>query len=105
MRTPMNGIVGMAHLALQSGLDEQQRRFVKKIDDAARSLLEIVNAVLDFPKIEAGQLKIAKAEFDLYALVDRVVEMVAFRECCREAVASPPNRQHTFHRHYHYCVV
>ncbi len=79
MRTPMNGIVGMAHLALQSGLNEQQRRFVKKIDDAARSLLEIVNDVLDFSKIEAGQLKITKAEFDLYSMVDRVVSLVAFR--------------------------
>src|SRR6185436_5480511 len=58
IRTPMNAILGMSHLALQSGLNAQQHNYVQKVHASAESLLGIINDILDFSKIEAGKLDI-----------------------------------------------
>ncbi len=79
IRTPMNGIIGMAHLALMTNLDEKQRHYIKKIDSSAKNLLGIINDILDFSKIEAGKLDIEKVEFDLFEVVDNVINIVAIK--------------------------
>lgn len=79
IRTPMNGIIGMAHLALQTPLNEKQRNFVQKIDDSAKSLLGIINDILDFSKIEAGKLTIEKTAFNLFGVVDRIINLIEFK--------------------------
>ncbi|NPA59375.1 MAG: response regulator, partial [Epsilonproteobacteria bacterium] len=76
IRTPMNGILGMLHLALRTNLDEKQKRYLHKIDNSAKSLLGIINDILDFSKIEAGKLNIEKIDFDLYEVIDSVVNLV-----------------------------
>ena len=78
LRTPMNGIIGMSHLALQTGLSEKQRNYVQKIDNSAHALLSILNDILDFSKIEAGKLQIEHTSFDLYRMIDDIVNLVAF---------------------------
>ena len=65
IRTPMNAIIGMAHLALRSGLNPKQRDYVEKIHGASISLLGIINDILDFSKIEAGKLDMEQVEFNL----------------------------------------
>ena len=65
IRTPMNAITGMAHLALQTGLTEKQRDYVEKILVSARSLLSIINDVLDVSKVEAGKMALEVIPFDL----------------------------------------
>ncbi|MBF0623607.1 MAG: response regulator [Magnetococcales bacterium] len=65
IRTPMNAILGMSHLALESGLTGQQRDYVEKIQLSARSLLRILNDILDFSKIEAGRLELESTPFHL----------------------------------------
>lgn len=57
IRTPLNAIVGMTHLTLRTALTRQQREYVGRVDVAAKSLLRIVNDVLDFSKLEAGRLE------------------------------------------------
>ncbi|MBI1891337.1 MAG: response regulator [Burkholderiales bacterium] len=65
IRTPMNAIIGMAHLALRTGLDKRQRDYVEKIHGAGISLLGIINDILDFSKIEAGKLAMENVDFSL----------------------------------------
>lgn len=79
IRTPMNGIIGMSHLALQTHLNDKQRHYVQKIDNSAKSLLHIINDILDFSKIEAGKLTIEKIDFDLFKVVDSVVNLVEYK--------------------------
>lgn len=79
VRTPINGVMGMASLLLDSDLDAQQRLYVYSIRDASDSLLQIINDVLDFSKLEAGRLEFEDIVFDLRALVRSTVEIVAPR--------------------------
>jgi CheY-like chemotaxis protein len=76
IRTPMNGILGMLHLALRTKLDEKQKHYLQKIDSSAKSLLGIINDILDFSKIEAGKLNIEKTDFDLYEVIDAVINLI-----------------------------
>jgi signal transduction histidine kinase/DNA-binding response OmpR family regulator/HPt (histidine-containing phosphotransfer) domain-containing protein len=76
IRTPMNAILGMAYLALKSGLPPRQHGYVSKIHAAARSLLGILNDVLDFSKIEAGKIVLEAVPFDLEAVLQNALFMV-----------------------------
>jgi signal transduction histidine kinase/HPt (histidine-containing phosphotransfer) domain-containing protein len=69
IRTPLNSVIGMAHLALRSGLDERQHGYVEKIVVSGQHLLALLNDVLDFSKIEAGKLDLESADFDLVAVI------------------------------------
>ncbi|MDF1882569.1 response regulator [Sulfurimonas sp. SAG-AH-194-C21] len=79
IRTPMNGIIGMTHLALKTNLDDNQKHYLQKIDNSAKSLLNIINDILDFSKIEAGKLTIEKRDFDLFELIDNIVDLIEFK--------------------------
>jgi signal transduction histidine kinase/DNA-binding response OmpR family regulator len=79
IRTPMNAILGMSHLALQSGLNPQQRNYIKKAHAAAESLLVIINDILDFSKIEAGKLDIETIPFSLGDVLDNLSNVVGLK--------------------------
>ncbi|KAB2926204.1 MAG: response regulator [Dechloromonas sp.] len=79
IRTPMNAILGMAYLAMKSGLPPRQQEYVAKIHAAARSLLGIINDILDFSKIEAGKVELEKAPFDLEPVIQNAMFMVQQR--------------------------
>ena len=79
IRTPMNGIIGMSHLTLQTSLNDKQRDYIEKIDNSAKSLLGIIDDILDFSKIEAGRLTIDKVEFDLFKVINSVVNLIEYR--------------------------
>jgi PAS domain S-box-containing protein len=76
IRTPMNAILGMSYLAMESGLDPQQLDYVRKIHEAAESLLGIINDILDFSKIEAGKLDLEAIPFRPADVMDRLVNLV-----------------------------
>lgn len=75
IRTPMNAMVGLIHLIKDSGLDSQQMDYLGRIEDSTRSLLRIINDVLDFSKIDAGRLEMEEAEFDLASLLREVLNL------------------------------
>lgn len=79
IRTPMNGVLGMLDLLGGSMLDEEQAGFVTTARNSARALLGLLNDILDFSRIEAGQLHIDTIEFDLHALVQDVARSMAPR--------------------------
>lgn len=76
IRTPMNGIIGMSHLALKTDLTKQQKHYINRINDSANSLLGIINDILDISKIEAGKLGIEKGDFDLFKIIENVVNLI-----------------------------
>ena len=75
IRTPMNGVIGMSHLMQQTKLDYKQKNFIKKIDDSAKSLLGVINDILDHSKIEAGKLVIENIPFEIRELLESVINL------------------------------
>lgn len=65
IRTPMNAILGMTALTLKSPLPERERSYLMKVQDAAKSLLGLLNDVLDFSKAEAGMVEFEQIPFTL----------------------------------------
>jgi hypothetical protein len=79
IRTPMNGILGMTELLLGTPLEERQRRFAQAVYRSGESLLEIINDILDFAKIDAGKLELAPTDFAPRTLVEDLLELLAPR--------------------------
>ena len=65
LRTPMNGILGMAYLLADTSLDKTQRDYIETINHSARNLLLLINDVLDMSKIDAKELILEKTPFDI----------------------------------------
>lgn len=79
IRTPINAVVGMAHLALKTGLTPKQRDYLEKIRGAGRHLQDLVNDILDFAKIEAGKLKLESTAFNLPELIARITAIAELK--------------------------
>lgn len=82
IRTPMNGVLGMASLLKQTPLDETQHEFIDTIEQSGEALLHIINDVLDYSKMEAGQLELDPTAFSIRDVVDSAVQLV--RQKCGE---------------------
>jgi signal transduction histidine kinase/DNA-binding response OmpR family regulator/HPt (histidine-containing phosphotransfer) domain-containing protein len=65
LRTPMNAVIGFSHLCLQTEMSRKQQDYLQKIHGSAKSLLGILNDILDISKIEAGKMEIDSTCFDL----------------------------------------
>jgi len=74
LRTPMNGILGMAELLLMSGLGGEQRETVEHLKVCAQGLTDILNQLLDFSSLEAGVCELGMQEFALAEFLDQATE-------------------------------
>ncbi|MGL5451150.1 MAG: TMAO reductase system sensor histidine kinase/response regulator TorS [Aeromonas sp.] len=72
IRTPMNGILGGLTLLEDTPLSETQQRYLAAIEHSGESLLEILNDILDYSKIEAGHVDVRREPFSLFQLVDEL---------------------------------
>jgi signal transduction histidine kinase/CheY-like chemotaxis protein len=77
IRTPMSGVIGMAELLLESSLSAEQRRQVQVVQESAKSLLTIINDILDLSKLESGDFRLEIEDFDLFEVLDKVIEILA----------------------------
>ena len=79
IRTPMNAIIGLSHLCLQTAMSRKQQDYLKKINGSAKSLLGILNDILDVSKIEAGKMEIERIAFDLEEVMGNLATIVGNR--------------------------
>lgn len=79
IRTPMNGIIGYAQLLQEEDLSGEQREFIDTIHTAATSLLQLINDILDYSKIEANKLQIENTEFNLLETVENTCDIISQR--------------------------
>ena len=77
VRTPMNGILGMTSLLLETDLDEEQRKLAEIVRESGDALLTVVNDILDVSKLEAGKLDIETIDFDLVNTVESAISLMA----------------------------
>ncbi|WP_163808636.1 ATP-binding protein [Pseudodesulfovibrio sp. JC047] len=78
MRTPLNGIMGMTELVEKRGLNTEQQRHILMVRQSARNLLEIVNDITEFSRLESGHLELSESPFDFQALLDETLEIYTF---------------------------
>jgi signal transduction histidine kinase len=79
LRTPMNAIIGMTDLALHEQLSPLLREYLTTVKSSAHVLLELLNEILDFSKLEAGKFALQSVPFRLREMVDEIVRAFGFR--------------------------
>lgn len=77
IRTPMNGVIGMTSLLLDTDLDAEQREYAETIRTSGNTLLTLINDVLDFSKVEAGELELEGQPFSIEQCVEEAIALVA----------------------------
>jgi PAS domain S-box-containing protein len=77
LRSPMNGLVGMSRLLLDTTLDPEQSTLAEILQNCSQSLLQLVDDMLDFAMMENGQLEIEHHDFDLRVAMDTVASFLA----------------------------
>ena len=96
IRTPLNAIVGMAYLAEKTELTEDQRGYVKKIQEASSKLLSLVRDILDFSNLNSGKYESVHADFNLYEAIQKLATDITPRvtekrlECVFSIAADVP---------------
>jgi PAS domain S-box-containing protein len=79
IRTPLNGVIGLVDLTLQTDLTNTQQEFLEKAKTSSKALLNVLNDILDYSKVEAGKLDLEEREFSLKELLETVVSLFGYR--------------------------
>lgn len=79
IRTPMNAIYGMSELLSQRDLEPLEMDYVHTIQNASKTLMEIINAILDVSKVDAGRMELIPSEYFLEELLNEVEQIIASR--------------------------
>jgi PAS domain S-box-containing protein len=73
IRTPMNAIIGFSEIMMDTEMQDEQRRYMNTINSSAKSLLHLLNDILDSAKLEKGKLELEIVDFSLHELVDSII--------------------------------
>ncbi len=77
MRTPMNGVIGMTELLLETDLEETQRDYAEMVRHSGEVLMVIIDEILDFAKVSNGKVQSEHIDFDIESVVGDVVDLLA----------------------------
>lgn len=77
IRTPLNGVLGMTELLMHSGLTDQQQSLARIVSNSGVQLFRLIDDILDFSNIEAGEMKLSLSVFDVEMAMDDVVTLLA----------------------------
>ena len=80
IRTPLNSVVGFSDLVIKTDLTETQMHYMESVNSSAKALLEIVNEILDFSKLDTGKLKIELEVLNLYDLGNQIAEIIKYQD-------------------------
>ncbi|RME85952.1 MAG: response regulator [Planctomycetota bacterium] len=75
IRTPLNSVLGLVHLLETTSLDSKQEKYIRKLKLSLSHLMDLLNEVLDFSKVTKAKPVLEKTEFQLYKVVDEIVEI------------------------------
>lgn len=75
LRTPVNGVMGLAQNLLDMDLTQEQKENVELIDRCCKNMIKIINNILDFSKIQAGKFTIEDKEFNFHRMMDEIIKM------------------------------
>ncbi|MUP37473.1 response regulator [Labilibaculum euxinus] len=84
IRSPMNGILGLSKLLLQSELNSEQKDMLDVMARSGENLIQIINDILDYSKIEAGQIEIEEIDFDIRKVTDTIFHLLNYKAIERE---------------------
>jgi CheY-like chemotaxis protein len=76
IREPMNGVLGMTRLLMETPLSDEQKGYVDAVHFSGQALLTIINDILDLSRMEAGKLRLDRIDFDLVNVVERTVDLL-----------------------------
>ncbi|MBT3558592.1 MAG: TMAO reductase system sensor histidine kinase/response regulator TorS [Rhodospirillales bacterium] len=79
IRTPMNGILGMLRILRDSPLNDEQRKRLSIVRSSSQTLLGILNDILDYSKVESGEVHLSSDTYDLSQLLDDIIVLMRFR--------------------------
>ncbi len=97
IRTPLNAIIGMTHLIRRAGLPDKQIERLDKVDSAGQHLLEIINAILDLSKIEAGKFALDDTDVPIATLTANVASMLSVAAESKHLSISIENHATPYH--------
>ncbi|MBA2764850.1 MAG: PAS domain S-box protein [Thermoleophilaceae bacterium] len=83
IRTPINGVIGVSEMLLDTDLNDEQRGYAETIISSGEALVEIIDDLLDFSKIEAGRLDLDLADVDLRETIAQACSMLAVQARCK----------------------
>lgn len=84
IRTPINAVLGMNEMILRETKEPNTREYAQDVQGSAKSLLSIINDILDISKIEAGKLSVITAEYDFSSVMHDVINMISFKAKMKE---------------------
>lgn len=79
IRTPMNAVIGMAEMALREEMSPAARDYINQIKSSGRALLNIINDILDYSKIESGKMELSLVEYEPLSLLNDVASIIMTR--------------------------
>ena len=79
IRTPLNGVIGFGSILLDTDLNKHQKEYADTIMNSGKSLLEIINDILDLSKIEAGKMELNPEKMELDDVIEKATVLVNFK--------------------------
>ncbi len=79
IRTPMNGVIGMSELLQNTDLSPEQQDYVDTIISSGHALVELINDILEFSKIEAGKIELERISFNLKSTIHEIIQLLSIK--------------------------